>query len=108
MRRRSRYIDRRYNHCSGNLSNISALFNHQGRLTDDHHSFEEELFLYSFLRNDEDRENVQEIKHILKHLPDWVEPQMVYPYRSIEANRLLGYGQYGQVHQGLFRQGNGV
>ena len=55
-----------------------------------------------------DQRNVQEIKQVLTHLPDWVVPHMVYPLKSIEAKKILGLGQYGQVHEGLLRHGNAV
>lgn len=48
------------------------------------------------------------IMDVLKHLPDWVEPHMVYSESSIEKKRILGHGQYGTVHQGLFHCGNAV
>lgn len=56
--------------------------------------------------DDEDRLN--EIKRVIKSLPEWVEPHMVYPETSVVANKVLGHGQYGQVQQGIFRHGNAV
>ena len=48
------------------------------------------------------------ISDVLKHLPAWVEPHMVYFESSIETKQVLGRGQYGTVHQGLFRSGHAV
>ena len=44
----------------------------------------------------------------VKCLPNWVEPHMVYLEASIEKKRIIGHGQYGTVHQGLFHNGNAV
>ena len=48
------------------------------------------------------------ILDVMQYLPRWVEPQMVYSETSIEQKQLLGHGQYGTVHQGLFHNGNAV
>ena len=48
------------------------------------------------------------IFEIMKFLPDWVEPQMVYLEGAIERKNMLGHGQYGKVHHGLFHNGNAV
>ena len=49
-----------------------------------------------------------EIMKLMKYLPEWVEPHMVYPESSIEKKEILGQGQYGIVHKGLFHNGNAV
>ena len=46
------------------------------------------------------------ITEVMKHLPDWVEPHMVYSEGAIEKKEILGHGLYGSVHQGLFHNGN--
>ena len=51
---------------------------------------------------------MNEIKRVIKSLPDWVEPHMVYPEASVEVSKVLGHGQFGQVQQGIFRHGNAV
>ena len=48
------------------------------------------------------------ILDIVKHLPNWITPRMVYSESSIERKRILGNGQYGTVHQGLFHNGAAV
>ena len=48
------------------------------------------------------------ILDVVRHLPDWVDPKMVYSESSIEKTRILGSGQYGTVHQGLFHNGSAV
>ena len=49
-----------------------------------------------------------EILEVMKYLPEWVEPHMVYSENSIETKQTLGHGQYGTVHKGLFHNGNAV
>ena len=49
-----------------------------------------------------------EIMNIMRFLPDWVEPHMVYSEAAIERKEMLGKGQYGTVHNGLFHNGNAV
>ena len=44
----------------------------------------------------------------MKYLPAWVEPHMVFSEASIEKKLILGHGQYGTVHKGLFHNGNAV
>ena len=48
------------------------------------------------------------ITAVMKHLPDWVDPHMVYSESAIEKKEILGHGQYGTVYQGLFHNGNAV
>ena len=48
------------------------------------------------------------ILDVMQYLPKWVEPHMVYSEHSIEKKQILGHGQYGTVHQGLFHNGNAV
>ena len=49
-----------------------------------------------------------EIENILRVLPPWVEAHMVYPHSSIKTQRLLGHGQYGTVHKGIYHHGYAV
>ena len=49
-----------------------------------------------------------EILNLMKYLPAWIEPHMVYSESSIEKKLILGHGQYGTVHKGLFHNGNAV
>ena len=48
------------------------------------------------------------ILDVMQYLPKWVEPHMVYSEASIEKKQILGHGQYGTVHQGLFHNGHAV
>ena len=49
-----------------------------------------------------------EIENILRVLPFWVKAHMVYPQHSIKTQRILGHGQYGTVHKGLYHHGSAV
>ena len=49
-----------------------------------------------------------EIEDLLKALPCWVKPHMVYPQHSIKKQRLLGHGQYGTVYKGTYEYGRAV
>ena len=48
------------------------------------------------------------ITAVMKYLPDWVDRHMVYSESAIEKKEILGHGQYGTVHRGLFHNGNAV
>ena len=65
---------------------------------------------YPFLRRPyvSEEDKVNEIKQLLKILPEWVKPHMVFAESSIEATKEIGKGQYGKVQQGTFRHGNAV
>ena len=43
-------------------------------------------------------------------LPAWItqRPNMICPAKSIIRKQLIGSGQYGEVHKGVFLHGNGV
>ena len=56
----------------------------------------------------QNRNCTHEILAVMNYLPDWVEPHMVYSDGAIEKKQILGHGQYGTVHQGLFHNGNAV
>ena len=66
----------------------------------------EDEYLYMKILGDSDEDNVNKIKRVLKSLPDWVEPHMVYPDTSVKAYDVLGQGQFGQVQKGKFRHGS--
>ena len=50
----------------------------------------------------------EKLKRVIKSLPDWIEPQMVYPETSVKAFDILGQGQFGQVQKGKFFHGSAV
>ena len=50
----------------------------------------------------------RDILDLMKHFPEWVEPHMVYPAASVEKKQILGHGQYGTVHKGIFHHGKAV
>ena len=56
----------------------------------------------------ENKDSVKEIKRLLTALPAWVPPHIVFPESAVKTLKNLGYGQYGQVQQGIFKHGNAV
>ena len=49
-----------------------------------------------------------EIENVLRVLPYWMKPHMVYSHQSIKIQRVLGHGQYGTVHKGMYQHGSAV
>ena len=45
---------------------------------------------------------------ILRCLPNWVRPDMIFSDSSIERTNVLGDGNYGTIYKGRYRHGNSV
>jgi hypothetical protein len=49
-----------------------------------------------------------DVDDILRCLPDWVRPDIIFSESSIERAHVLGAGNYGIIYKGRYRHGNSV